>query len=193
MAFNAVGNYNGSFIGNSSAKPICGKFLSDFYTLAIQQAILNVDTLVVPGTPVNIKNKSTGSSSSAGYGLNPNVLAIDSVASTNDAFEGFVLSSETDVLLEGDKAAHPVKGQIVNVAVLGSRIELYVPCDASVADKDINTALYWDVTNGQLTTAADGNVLLDITMLSPVVDGVKFVANNGSCEYANTKCVKVRI
>lgn len=192
MGFNSVGNYNGSFLGSSSAKPICGKFLSDFYKLSLQQAILNIDDTVAPGIAVNIKN-TAHSGTPAGAGLNPNVLTISSVANTTEAFEGFLLASETDVLLDGDKAAHPVKGQIVNVAVLGSGIELYVPCDASVGGKDITTAVYWDVANNQLTTTADGNVLLDVTMLSPVIDGVKFVMNNGACEYANTKCVRIKL
>lgn len=192
MSFNSVGSFNGSFLGSNSSKPICAVASTDFYKLSIQQAILSIDDLVVPGTPVNIKNTAT-SGTNAGKGLNPNVLTISSVASANDAFEGFVLVSDTDVLYENDKAPHPVKGQVVNVAVLNSGIELYVPCDATVADLDITTALYWDVTNNCLTTTQVGNVALSIMVLSPVVDGVTFVANAGVCEYKNTKCVKVRI
>lgn len=192
MAFNSVGSFNGQFVGSNSSKPICAVVASDFYKLALQQAILDIDTLVVPGTPVNIKNKAH-SGSNAGKGLNPNVLSITSVASANEAFEGFVLVSDTDVLYESDKAPHPVKGQVINVAVLNSGIELYVPCDANIVGIDITSAIYWDVTNNCLTTTADGNVALNVTLLSPVVDGVTFVANNGNCEYKNTKCVKVRL
>lgn len=191
MSFNSIGNFNKSFVGPSSAKPICGQYLDNFYKNSLVQARLDIADAVAPGQAVNIKTANT--SGGAGNGLNPNVLIISSVADTSNAFEGFLLASETDVLHDDETAPRPVKSQIVNVAILGSGQELYLPCDASLQNKDITTAVYWDVANAQLTTTSTNNVLLNITLLSNVVDGVQYKIVSGKCNFADTKCIKVRI
>lgn len=189
LNINSVGNYNGkSFLGNSSAKPICGIFLRDLFRGQIYQAKVNTDTIVYPGVPVTITNANT--KEGAGVELNPNVLSITAVATADAGVSGFLLESPTDVMQWGEVAAHALKTQIVNVALLGSGVELYLPADSGLSGVAIGkNNCVWDFTNKCVKAGAGGY----ITILGPVVDGVTFVENAGSIEFKDTKVVKVKL
>lgn len=189
LNINSVGNYNGkSFLGNSSAKPICGIFLRDLFRGQIYQAKVNTDTIVYPGVPVTITNANT--KEGAGVELNPNVLSITAVATDDSGVSGFLLESPTDVMQWGEVAAHALKTQIVNVALLGSGVELYLPADSGLSGVAIGkNNCVWDFTN-KCVKADEGGY---ITILGPVVDGVTFVENAGSIEFKDTKVVKVKL
>lgn len=189
LNINSIGNYNGkSFLGNSSAKPICGIFLRDLFRGQIYQAKVNTDDLVYPGVPVTITNTNT--KEGAGVELNPNVLSITAVATADASVSGFLLESPTDVMQWGEVAAHALKTQIVNVALLGSGVELYLPADSALSGVAIGkNNCVWDFTNKCVKVGADGY----ITILGPVVDGVTFVANGSSIEFKDTKVVKVKL
>lgn len=191
MAFslNAVGNYNGkSFLGSHSQRPICGMFLRDLYKGSLSQAKVGAGLKVYPGVPVQIKNQT--SSTSAKNGLNPNVLLITALAAkASVAISGFVLESPTDVLQFGETAPSAVEGQIVNVALLGSGVELYLPCKDDALNIEMAKRLDWDFDTGTLGVSASGTII----PLGPVVDGVKYVNTGGSIGYAVTKCIRVRL
>lgn len=188
LEINKVGNYNGkSFLGSNSAKPICGHFLRDLFRGEITQAKVNTDDIVYPGCFVTIKNPS--SVTNAGKGMNPNVLNISGKATSDDDVSGIVLESPTDILQFGEEAARPLKNQVTNVALFGSRIEVYLPADASLADVNVGAKLVWDFTDNVLKQGENGQ----ITLLSPIVDGVKYVEKDGSVAFEDTKCVCVRL
>ena len=191
MGFNTAGTFNNSFLGNSSAKPICGQYLTDMFLRKLVQAKVDTTSLIVPGAAIVVQNTNQASTQGAGKGLNPNVLHIQGEA-PGEVFNGFLIANETDILLPDDKAAHPVQGQIVNIALFGSGIELYLPCNANVANVNLNTPIYWDAVNKVLTTTAGTNPL-PLKLLSPAVDGVKYIVKGNIADYADTKCVRVQL
>lgn len=192
MAFsiNAVGNYNGkSFLGSHSQRPICGMFVRDLYKGSLSQAKVGPGLKVYPGVPVQIKNQ-TNTTWVAKSGLNPNVLLITALAAKGTvAVSGFVLESPTDVLQFGETAPSAVEGQIVNVALLGSGVELYLPCKDDAYNIEMIKRLAWDFDTGTLGVSTAGTII----PLGPVVDGVKYVNTSGSVGYAETKCIRVRL
>lgn len=187
LDINKVGNYNKkSFIGNSSAKPIVGVPLRGIYTFDLSQGKLTGDDIILPGEPVKAVN--TSSKTGAGKGLNPNVLTLSKTTTDTD-ISGFMLVNETDVIDFGQEAPRAYKGQIVNVALLGSRTEVYLPVAEGVSDLNVNSKLLWDSTNNNLKQDATGT----IELLGPVVDGVKFKNSAGVISYEDCKVAKVRL
>lgn len=191
MAFeaNKFQNFTGkSFLGSNSAKPICGHFLRDLFRGDISQARVDTDDILCPGSPIQVKN-STGSVSNAGKGLNPNVLSISKLSTSAAEVSGFLLESPTDILSFGETAARPYKNQVVNIALVGSGVEVYLPADDSLLNIDVGSKLVWDFTSNSLKVGAAGT----ITPLSPVVDGVRYVNGGGAISFADTKCIRVRL
>lgn len=193
MAFNSVGSYNNSFIGNSTAKPICGQFLRDIYKNNLYQAQVSTSETLVPGASVILTN--TNSESGAGLDLNPNVLTITGEnTDVTSGIKALLLESPTDVLADDATAATPVEGQIVNVAIIGSGVEVYMPCDADMVGYTIGNPVYWDVTTKTLkATAVDTAPEFKGAVLSPVVDGITYVIEDSIAKFSSTKCVKVRL
>lgn len=186
MDFNKVENYNNkSFLGSSSSKPIVGVVANNGTGFGIIQAKLTIDGAYV-GAPVAITNNSHGTSN-AGEGLNPNVLHITEIGGNN--ISGFILESQSDVVLNGSTAASPQKNQVINVGIIGSGIETYLPVVASVANKNINTKLSYDDNEKALKEDVNGKIAL----VGPVVDGVKYVLDGGITTFKDTKVVRVRL
>lgn len=191
MALNpvSVDNYNGlSFIGSSSNKPIAG-VVTNLDRHTVSQARLKATDILPSGYPVKVTNDSS-TVTGAGRQLNPNVLNADKAAAAADV-SGFLLVNETDILQMGEKAPRAYTGQLVNVALVGSLAELYLPCDGSVQNVNVNSKVAWDFTNNVLKVDTAGT----IQIIGPVVDGVRFKlnANNDAVEYENCKVVKVRL
>lgn len=191
LEINKVGNYSGKgFLGSSSAKPICGHFLRDLYRGEISQAKVVTTDIVYPGCPVEVKNSNIGvGTTAAGKGMNPNVLSITKKATVSTETVGFVLESPTDILQFGEQAARPLQNQITNIALLGSRVEVYLPADASLTNIAMNSKLIWDFTDNCLKVDATGT----IEPLGPVVDGVAYKEDNGSVVFQDVKCIRVRL
>lgn len=187
LDINKVGNYNGKgFIGNSSAKPIVGVPLRGIYTFDLSQGKLTGDDIILPGEPVKAVNKLNATG--AGKALNPNVLGLSKAQADTD-ISGFLLTNETDVIDFGQDAPRAYKGQIVNVALLGSRTEVYLPVAEAVAGVNVNSKLLWDSTDNNLKVDDAGT----IELLGPVVDGVKFKNTAGVISYEACKVAKVRL
>ena len=183
LDINKVENFNNSFVGFSSQKPICGHFLNDMFKHNISQAKVNTQEVIYPGIPVQIKNYDSSQLN------NLNVLNITKKAENANELDAFILSSPTDVVLFGNQVALPLYTQIINVALIGSGVELYLPADASLADVSVSSKLLWDFTTQTLKVLDLGY----ITLLSPIVDGIRYIEKDGKVIYENTKCVKVRI
>lgn len=189
MALNpvSVDNYNGlSFIGGSSNKPIAG-IATNIERHTVSQARLTATDIIPAGSPVKVSNNAS-TASGAGKQLNPNVLKAEKATAAADV-SGFLLVNETDILQMGEKAPRAYNGQLVNVALLGSLTELYLPCDTTVQNISLASKVAWDFASGVLKVDTAGT----IQVIGPVVDGVKFKVNGDSCEYEACKVVKVRL
>lgn len=192
MALNPVKvqNYTAtSFLGRSSNKPIAG-IATNVNRLTVSQAKLVSDTLVAAGSPVKVTNGGVSTATGAGQELNPNVLQAVPATAAADV-SGFLLVNETDILQTGEKAPHAYSGQLVNVALLGSLTELYLPCDTSVQNVSLTSKLAWDFTNNVAQVSATGT----INIIGPVVDGVRFKVDttNNEVVFEDCKVVKVRL
>ena len=188
LDINKVGNYNKKgFIGNSSAKPIVGVPLRGIYTFDLSQGKLTGDDIILPGEPVKAVNKLSNATGAVKVS-NSNVLELSKPKTVAD-ISGFLLANDTDVIDFGQDAPRAYKGQIVNVALLGSRTEVYLPVEATVAGANVNKKLLWDFEKGCLKEDTTGT----IELLGPVVDGVKFENTAGVISYENFKVAKVRL
>ena len=184
--YNVVGNANGGFVGSSSFKPIAGQVLRNMYIFKVNQAKVGDTANLVAGQPVKLTNANGGT---AGAGLSPNVLLAENITDATD-ISGFVVESPSDVLEIGGSVPKPQPGQIVNVALLGSGIEIYLPCDDTLQNVNINSKASWDKDTGKLKKDPAGT----ISILGGVVDGIVYNAVDASL--ANTqasKVVKVRL
>lgn len=187
MSVNKVTNYSGkTFLGNSSAKPIVGLSLRGIYTYDLSQGKLK-EGGVLPGQPIKAEN-NVSNSTGAGMKLNPNVLSV-SKASTAEDVCGFLLINETDVLGLDEEAPVAQVDQVVNVALLGSRVEMYLPADSTLQGIATNKKVAWDFDTNSLKISASGT----IDVLGPVVDGVKFALSGSNVTYEDCKCIKVRL
>lgn len=191
--------FNGKY-GSNSAKPIAGVATNSAYKRTLSQAVIAADIAV--GQPCAISVGSTTSSVNAGKGFAPNVLQAKAVTGTSSGsnIAGFIVSSPTDVLDDGDEFAIPRAGQVAFVAQFGSGTEMYLPCDATAfANKalGVTNAVAWDVTNNKLVASGTASATLinisNIAILSQVVDGVVATLSNGKVTVADASVIKVRI
>lgn len=195
--------YNGKYLRPNSAKPIAGVCTLTAYKRPLVQAKVTSD-YAIPGTAVSVKTATAGGETNAGTSLNPNVLLLDGkTAVTAETFSGFVVSSPTDVQPEGSKGAFAIKNQIVDVALLGSQAELYLPIKTGEGANAnvVPSAIYWDITNNYLTTTKGGSddagifAVNGLRILSQIVDGIKLKFNSlsNTAEYEDCKVVKVKL
>lgn len=193
---NQATQYNNQFLAPNSARPICGHVVYGMYKNGLIQAVNRVKQDSLPfATGVTLQTRAATNGSSAGVGLNPNVLVIEKVATGAADLSGFVISSPTDFLFPGDEVATARTNQIVYVAVFGSQVEMFVPCDTSLASVEIDgvNANYvdYDFIEGRLKKGTTFRV----TLLSNVVDGVKpqVDTQTSTIKLVPTKCIKVRL
>ena len=173
LAINTAQNYNNkSFLGNSSAKPIAGVITRALYSFSISQAKLSItgDENVYAGEPLKI------------------------TSSNGTDIEGFLAVNPTDVLDYGDEAPFARDTQIVNVGLLGSGVEMYLPVAADVVGLAVNADVEWDSINSVLKKKATGTAL-GVKIISPVVDGVRIKKSTSSnvVVYEDCKVAKVRL
>lgn len=186
--------YNGKYLRPNSSKPIAGISLNDAFKRTLKQAQV-LDDYLIPGTPVKLVNGANAGN--AGINLKPNVLYATKATSTTEC-SGFVVSSPTDVMEDGDAYAIPRKNQIVYVALKDSGCELYVACNgANLVDKTIGSSnLGWDDTNTRIDIATTS--IFDIGMgqiMSSVVDGlaIKYDDTNKAVVTEDASVIKIKL
>lgn len=189
--FNTTGNYNEkTFLGNSSAKPIAGIVTRILREYGLQEAKMP-NEVIAAGSPVKLTNTVDSTNTHAGKKLNPNVLSIAKATKSADVC-GFLVANQTDYQGFDEEAPRAVEGQIVDVAEIGSNIEMYLPCDATLANVPLNTKVDWDFANG-LLKKAETDASINISILSPVVDGVTYYVDGTSVKMKASKVVKVKL
>lgn len=182
--YNSVGNANGGFLGTSSFKPIAGHVVRDLFIFRLNQAKVTGGA-IAPATPVKLVNSNGGK---AGEGLSPNVFVASAPAATTD-ISGFLVASPNDVLEIGSGVAIAQEGQIAQVAVIGSGIEIYLPCDDTLQNVNINSKAEWDITSGKLKLSDTGN----ISIVGSVVDGITYSVSNGVGTTIDSKVILVKL
>lgn len=184
MDITSTGKYNGKFLRPNSAKPIVGHATITAYQTNLTQAQAGAD--LVAGQAIQLKTQASGTQ--AGSGLNPNVL-VANVAT--DSLGGFAIESDNFVIVDGAESSKALKGSIINVATFGSGVDVFLPCKASEFQGfAIGSDVYWDLTNGELTTTKGSNIPLDIAILSNVVDSI---ASQSDGTYKEVQAIKVRL
>lgn len=177
-------NSGANFV-SSTMKPLCGVQLNNVTKNVSSQALVSADNLnLYAGAPVTLNNKSD---------IAGNVLKITALATAKAGIDGFLLKSTNEVVDLGSEVGVPVKGQIVSVATLGSGIEVYLPCDATLQDVTISTAVKWDSGKLVKDATANGTDNLPITILGGVVDAQKIENNAGVVSIKDTKAIRVRL
>lgn len=184
MSFNInkINTLNNAFVGAKSAKPIVGHLTKTNFLNLVQNAKLDGTDAIVAGTPLTIKTISGAD------GLNPNTF-IATKATSADDLSGFSIASNTDIVSQDTEAPMAYPTQIINVAILGSGVELYLPVSSSdttllAGNINLNQALSYDFDNGGVKIDTTGT----IKAFSNVLDGVK-AKDDGSFE--SCKVIKV--
>lgn len=186
--------------GFSSAKgsPICA-FPQNQYlhgsTAQARIADLTPNTLL-PGTAIEIKNDTTPTtgkdSMKAG---NPMSFTVSAVVSSNaNTLSGFVLESPITLVDDAGNGGLPIAGGTVDVALIGSRTELFLPVHTDMVNIELNKTFYWDPTNKYLTTTSGSNIeMKGCEILSSVVKGNRRKLNVSTVEWEEVDCILVRL
>jgi hypothetical protein len=191
-----------SFTGNSSAYPLCGMPTNiGFAMQKMRQAQIAsgiTAKTIFAGQPVIIDNRVGNPGTGQIVGLNADVLSITALATTTDTVNtvcGFVLCSDLDRVDEDGGVAYAHVEDIVNVGLLGSGLEVWLPASADCANIALTQGLYWDSTNAELDVPAASELTIPLKVLSALTDGYKLKKNasSGLMEWVATKCVKVQL
>lgn len=178
---------------------ICG-FAEDQYlhgsTAQASVGTVDVSTLL-PCTAVVIKNDTTPATGTNGMkGFNPNSYVITKVVATKDTdtIGGFVLEGNNTVINENSDTGMVLKGGRVNVGLLGSRTEVYLPCADDMVGFELGDQVFWNPTNNQITKdSTHGTLLIGVSVVSSVIDGAKRKVVGDAIQWETVKCVKVRL
>lgn len=175
--------------------PLCG-FLADPY-----HSRGNAEQAIIPEAggnfcscvAVSIQNDSTiAIDTYAGLYNNPKALYITGEATDNATLSGFILETVSDVISEEGGASLPIAGGYVQVALIGSRLRTWLPCDDSLVGVPLNTEIEYDFTN-KVLKKKDAGVAINIRLLSSAVDGKVKKINSGKASWEETKCVYVEL
>lgn len=179
--YNQVNQLSGGFIANSQ-KPIAGQVVRNAFLFQLKQAVVANGADLNVGDPVKLTNTS---------GVGGNVLKAEKPAAVAD-ISGIIVESANDVVEIGDDVAKPREGQVAQVALIGSGIELYLPCEADLNNVNTNTLVTYDFVKKTIkkNTAGAG---IGIKVVGGVVDGIRYTTINGKATTANAKVVKVKL
>lgn len=169
------------FVANTM-KPLCGVQLNNITKNVSSQAVVGSGLELYAGCPVSLKNKSD---------VNGNVLKISAVGTDKSTIHGFLLKSTNEVVEIGSDVGAVVEGQIASVALFGSGIEVYLPCDATLQDVDTTTKMKWN--DGKLVKDDAGTDALPLTIAGGVIDAQKISNTAGVVSIADTKAIRVRL
>lgn len=178
---------------------ICG-FAEDQYlhgkTAQASVGSVPVNTLL-PCTAVVITNDTTPATGTQGMkGFNPNSYVISKVVADGDqdVVSGFVLEGNNTLVDENGSGGLPMEGGRVNIGLIGSGTEVFLPCADDMIGFTLSFPVYWNPTTGLITKQHEGSALLiGASVVSSVVDGVKRKLNGEKVEWETVKCVKVRL
>lgn len=200
MGFTSYGNFNGSFRGPETGDVTCGRPLNVYQLgMKIVQAKLpttltNKDVLAA--YPVAVDNRVGAANTGPITGMNPNVLEVTALGTTATAV-GFALVGPVDSIDSDGGVGYAHTGGLVNVGLLGSGLEVYLPASANLANVAAGWRgkLIWDATNLCLDVYTTGDDSLTLTIKSALVDGYKLKKNasSGLVEYVATKAIKVQL
>lgn len=126
---------------------------------------------------------------------NAYTLSIGGIAKTIAEIGGFLLRSEMDIQNTGEEVMLPIKGAIYQMALLGSGLETYLPCNGSdFLNVNVNAGVTWDFTTNTLkVTTTEAEMLKSIKVLSPAVDGRIIKDTAGVYSWETAKLIKVRL
>lgn len=191
------------FIGASSASPLCGRPTNlQFAMTKMRQAQIKSDVTaktIFASQPVIIDNRVGAPGTAQIAGFNADVLEITALATTTSSVmtvDGFVLASNLDQVDADGGVGYAHAGDLVNVGLLGSGIEVWLPASADCANIAVSTGLYWDSTNAELDVPASGEkTITGLKVLSSLTDGYKLKENatSGLIEWVATTCIKVQL
>lgn len=194
--------FGSPFIGASSASPLCGMPTNlSFAMTKMRQAQIKSDVTaktIFAGQPVIIDNRVGDPGTSQIKGFNADVLEITALATTTSSVMtvgGFVLCSDLDKVDTDGGTGYAHAGDLVNVGLIGSGIEVWLPASADCANIALTTGLCWDSTNAELDVPASSELTIGLKVLSSLVDGYKLKKNgtSGLVEWVATKCIKVQL
>ena len=195
--------FGSPFIGASSAAPLCGMPTNyQFAMTKMRQAQIKSDVTaktIFAGQPVIIDNRVGAPGTAQIAGFNADVLEITALATTTAlvmTVGGFVLTSDLDQVDSDGGVAYAHAGDLVNVGLIGSGIEVWLPASADCANIALTTGLCWDSTNAELDVPASSELTITgLKVLSSLVDGYKLKKNatSGLIEWVACKCIKVQL
>lgn len=163
---------------------ILAGFLSNPYTSNSAQAKVEGDTAnFLPATAVEIQNDAA----ELGTGFSPSALKISKIAETK--VDGFILESET-MEIDGD-SIKPIPGGTVQVALFGSGIRTYLPCEDDISAINLSDVVYYDTTKKTITKTTALATKLQI--VGSVVNGQKREKQgDGTVIWKDCKLVEVQ-
>lgn len=145
---------------------ILAGFLSNPYSSTSAQAKVEGDTAeFLPAIAVEIKNDTA----ELGSGYSPTALKIDKIATTK--VDGFILESET-MEVDGD-SIKPISDGTVQVALFGSGIRTYLPCETDLSNVNLSDVVYYDETNKTITANSADTIPTKLRIVGSVVSGYK--------------------
>lgn len=193
--------FGNAFIGAFSASPLCGMPTNFAYSMSkIRQAQIKSDVTaktIFAGQPVIIDNRVGAPGTAQIAGFNADVLEITALATTDSSAStvcGFVLCSDLDKVDTDGGTGYAHAGDLVNVGLLGSGVETWLPASADCANIALSVGLYWDSTNAELDVPTNEKTI-PLKVLSSLTDGYKLKKNatSGLMEWVATKCLKVQL
>ena len=193
--------FSNPFRGPSSASPLCGMptNLSYSMTKMRQAQIVSSATVktIFASQPVIIDNRIGNVGTDQLYGMNSDTLEITALATTTASVMtvgGFVLCSNLDKTDEDGGVAYAHVADLVNVGLIGSGIETWLPASSDCANIALTTELYWDSTNAELDVPSTEKTI-PLKILSALTDGYKLKKNASTSlvEWVACKCIKVQL
>lgn len=185
---------NNAFQGQGTPV-MCGEVLNKGYDISNLTQVMNngADKALVAGIPCAIANQAANTTFPIA-GTNPSNL-VATVATTTGDISGVILAGQTDIASRSGGAPYAQNGEICNVGTFGSGIEVFVKANANTANININTTVYWDLTNGELTTVAPATnpVAFAGKVIGGLVDAVSLQTVSGLVQWTACKALKVRL
>ena len=165
---------------------ILAGFLSNPYTSNSAQAKVEGDTAdFLPATAVEIQNDAA----ELGTGFSPSALKISQIATTK--VDGFILESET-MEIDGD-SIKPIPDGTVQVALFGSGIRTYLPCEDDISAINLSDVVYYNTTNKTITKTNATAIATKLQIVGSVVNGQKREKQvDGTVIWKDCKLVEVQ-
>lgn len=160
---------------------LCG-YLSNPYDCTTAQALVKDGQTIYSGLAVEIKNNSV--QSTVYEGRMPDGLEIDKVADSK--VDGFVLESEA-MLIENGTSLAPA-GSVVQIAMFGSGVRTFLPCETNLSGVNLSQKVYYDKTNKTLTATSSNNIETPLKLVGSAIKGKKRTETG----WADCNCIEVQ-